>query len=77
MKQKQEKEEDPMSAAEQNTNDRIKCLSRDQVKEALGISNTLFHDLVKRGELISLKLGRRTVVREVDLRSFVENLKRA
>lgn len=66
-----------MNTANQNTTDQIRCLSRDQVKAALGISNTLFHDLVKRGELVSLKIGRRSVVREIDLRAFVENLKRA
>ena len=66
-----------MNTVELNNVDQMKCLSRDQVKATLGISNTLYHDLVKRGELVSLKIGRRSVVREIDLKAFVENLKRA
>ncbi len=48
-----------------------------EVAALLGISRALAYELVKRGELPSLRLGRRVVVPRKALEAFVEAATRA
>ncbi len=48
-----------------------------EAAEVLGIGQTLAKELVRTGELRSIKVGRRRLVAKVDLESFVEDRREA
>ena len=48
-----------------------------EAAEVLGIGTTLAKELVRTGELRSIKIGRRRLVAKVDLELFVERCREA
>jgi excisionase family DNA binding protein len=52
-------------------------MSVEEASEALGISRSLAYELVRRGELPSLRLGRRIVVPVRALEDLVEHVRAA
>jgi excisionase family DNA binding protein len=52
-------------------------MSVDEASEALGISRSLAYELVRRGEIPSLRLGRRIVVPVRALDDLVEHARAA
>jgi len=47
------------------------ALAPAQAAEYLGIGRTLVYDLIRSGELPTVKIGRRTVLRTLDLDAFL------
>lgn len=50
------------------------ALSIEEAQEYLGLGRTKLYSLLKTGKLKALKLGKRTLIRRVDLDIFLENL---
>ena len=49
-----------------------KLLTVDEVLEHLRISRTKLHQLVRAGELLAVKFGRRTLFRAAAVQAFIE-----
>jgi excisionase family DNA binding protein len=48
------------------------CLSIDDAARSIGIGRTKLYELIKAGDIATLKIGRRTLVRTESLHSLVE-----
>ena len=62
----------PLSHPQHRTEETEKLLSVADLAEELGLSRTTGYDLLWSGEIPSLKIGRRRLVRRADLTEFIE-----
>ncbi|RCS81183.1 DNA-binding protein [Brachybacterium alimentarium] len=53
------------------------CFTADEVADRLSVSKTRVYDLMRCGELPSVKLGRSRLVKAADLLAYVESLEPA
>lgn len=53
-------------------NDRL--LNTGEVAERLSVSKVWLYELISRGEIRSVKLGRRRLIRESDLSAYIASL---
>jgi excisionase family DNA binding protein len=51
-------------------------LSIGETVRQLGIGRTTLYELIRRGDIEAIKLGRRTLVRADSARAFIDNLPR-
>lgn len=53
------------------------CFTAEEVADQLSVSKTRVYDLMRCGELPSVKLGRSRLIKAADLLAYVENLEPA
>ena len=53
------------------------AVSVEEAAEQLSIGRTMAYDLIRQGELPSIKIGQRRLVARADLESYVERLRTA
>lgn len=53
------------------------CFTAEEVADRLSVSKTRVYDLMRCGELTSVKLGRSRLIKAADLLAYVENLEPA
>ena len=65
---------DEPSKVRQNPDDMSRLLSKQEVCKLLGIGHTMLQKLLNEKALPASKIGRRTMVRKVDLITYINNL---
>ncbi len=58
----------------QNPDDMSKLLSKQEACELLGIGHTMLQKLLNEKALPAFKIGRRTLIKKVDLIAYINNL---